>query len=618
MDLGGDGPLLAKSVQNVGGVPGVSAWLGESTDASVTINTNPREVARLTFKLPARSVNAHPSPSRGVCVGWESPISGAVQISGKLVDGDPVCGDGIAWDLVHRGVSGSKTLASGDIANGGAQDIARGLAVEVHRGDTLRLTILPKGGHACDTTAITFTIQADDKSASWDLAGDLTPTPSAGNPHADRLGHENVWRFSEAADSRPDGPLPDALVVWRAVARKGDRGAVEAASMAVQALLDRDAKDVDATRIRQALVGPKGPFDIKPMGEYLSAFPPETAAKIAGIRAELDGKKASPPPPIPTALVALEGGVPRSAHEGFHDARIHIRGNYQRLGEVVPRHFPSIVAGDSRPAIFQGSGRRELADWVSRDDHPLTARVMVNRIWQHHFGEGIVRTPSNFGKLGERPTHPELLDWLARKFIDSGWSIKAMHRQIMLSAAYQQTSAASDEAMKIDPENKLFGRMNRRRLESEAVRDSLLAASGRLDPTMGGPSYRDFSTPRRTLYFMTIRSDRSSFGPLFDAADATAMVDRRTISTVAPQALFLMNHPFVVDQARALAAAILGDPATDDGGQIDRLYQRLYGRPPRDEERTIGLEAVADADRKSAWEAYCQVLLCSNEFLYID
>src|SRR5262249_50048711 len=153
------------------------------------------------------------------------------------------------------------------------------------------------------------------------------------------------------------------------------------------------------------------------------------------------------------------------------------------------------------------------------------------------------RTPSNFGKLGERPAHPELLDWLARRFVESGWSVKEMHRLIMLSAVYQQSSTPPAETLKADPDNRLFGRMTRQRLAAEAVRDNLLAVTGRLLGTMGGKATQDFANPRRTLYQMTVRSDRSGFGPLFDVADPTAPVDRRTISTVAPQALFLMNHP---------------------------------------------------------------------------
>jgi hypothetical protein len=356
-----------------------------------------------------------------------------------------------------------------------------------------------------------------------------------------------------------------------------------------------------------------------------SALPAETRGALADLRAALAAWRALGPPPIPVALAAQEGGVPKSAHEGIHDARIHIRGSYLRLGPVVPRHFPRILAGDKQPPIGQGSGRLELARWIARPDHPLTARVMVNRIWQYHFGEGIVRTPSNFGTLGERPTHPELLDWLARQFVASGWSIKAMHRLIMLSSAYQQSSHPSAEALRLDPDNRLFSRMNRRRLESEAVRDSLLAVAGRLDRTMGGPSYRDLAQPRRTLYLMTIRSDRSSFGPLFDAADAAAIVDRRTVSTVAPQALFLLNNPFALDQARALAQRILKVDLSDDRARIDYAYHLLYGRPATAEEIAIGLEALRDGadqptERKaeSSWEIYCQLLLCANEMIYID
>ena len=160
---------------------------------------------------------------------------------------------------------------------------------------------------------------------------------------------------------------------------------------------------------------------------------------------------------------------------------------------------------------------------------------MVNRIWQHHFGEGIVRTPNNYGKLGTPPTHPELLDYLACQFVESGWSVKAMHRAIMLSAAYQQSSTPDPAVLKADPDNLLFGRMNRRRLESETLRDSMLTVAGDLDPTLGGPSIRDLSIHRRTLYVMTVRSDRATYQFLFDAADPNVIVEKRLDSTVAPQ-----------------------------------------------------------------------------------
>jgi hypothetical protein len=350
-----------------------------------------------------------------------------------------------------------------------------------------------------------------------------------------------------------------------------------------------------------------------------TAPPAALQAAVELARNELEVFKRSPPAPVPLALAVQEGGVPNSLHAGFHDARVHVRGNYRRLGPIVPRHFPQVVAGarQQQPRIEKGSGRLELARWIARPEHPLTARVMVNRIWQHHFGAGIVRTPSNFGALGARPTHPALLDALARQFIASGWSIKAMHRAIMLSAAYRQSSQPPAETIRADPENTLFGRMERRRLESEAIRDSLLAAAGRLDRRLGGPATQDLVNPRRTLYLMTIRSDRSSFGPLFDAADATAIVDQRTVSTVAPQALFLLNHPLVLDAAAALARRIRSEAPADPHAQIDHAYALLFGRAPTPREAEIGQRLLGDGD-ETAWAAYAQVLLCSNEMIYID
>jgi hypothetical protein len=191
-----------------------------------------------------------------------------------------------------------------------------------------------------------------------------------------------------------------------------------------------------------------------------------------------------------------------------------------------------------------------------------------------------------------------------------------MHRLMMLSATYQQS--CENEKSNADPENRLLNRMNRRRLEAEAVRDGLLAVSGRLDRTMGGLGVRDFNAPRLTVYLMTIRSDRSGFGPLFDVADPTAPVDKRTVSTVAPQALFLMNHPFALDARAALAKRVLAD-AKDDRGRIERAYLLLYGRPPVEEEVKIGLDFLGrGGGSEKAWEEYCQVLLCANEFIYVD
>jgi hypothetical protein len=343
-------------------------------------------------------------------------------------------------------------------------------------------------------------------------------------------------------------------------------------------------------------------------------------AKLERLQAELAELKRQGLAPLPFANGAQEGGVPDSPHAGVHDVRIHIRGSYSRLGQQVPRRFPRIMAGNQQTPIREGSGRLQLARWLVSPEHPLTARVMVNRIWQHHFGQGIVRSPNNFGKQGERPTHPELLDYLAKRFIDSAWSIKSMHRLMMLSATYQQSSESSSQTFQADPDNRLFGRMNRQRLEAEAIRDNLLAVAGRLDFTMGGKATRDFASPRRSLYQMTIRSDRSGYGPLFDMADSDAPVATRTVSTVAPQALFLLNHPFVLQQKSALTRRILLNPRSPDNKlRIIHAYEILYGRLPAEEEIEIGLEFLRrQGSTNDAWEAYCEVLLCANEFIYVD
>jgi hypothetical protein len=369
--------------------------------------------------------------------------------------------------------------------------------------------------------------------------------------------------------------------------------------------------------------------EIKGLIKCRSAQPQTTESRdqIARLNAELG--VLTPMPAIEYANGAQEGGCPLSAQVGFHDARVHIRGRYDRLGPLVPRRFPSILAGDKQEPITQGSGRLQLAKWVASPANPLTARVMVNRIWQYHFGEGLVPTPGNLGKLGARPTHPELLDYLSDEFVKTGWSIKAVHRRLMLSAAYQQDSVPRAETLQGDPDNRLFGFVRRRRLEAEEIRDSLLSFSGRLDPKMGGRASQDFNLPRRTLYLMTIRSDRATFRELFDASDPTAITDKRIASTVAPQALFLMNNPFITAQTNTLAGRILRESPAGEVGKIKRVYELLFGRLSRPEEVSVGQSLLAqirearshlakEKTEQFAWEEYCQVLICANEFIYID
>ncbi len=370
------------------------------------------------------------------------------------------------------------------------------------------------------------------------------------------------------------------------------------------------------------LLSPRGPF-WHPVAERNKRLAPEVLSQLEKMRVELDALKAKQPISIPEAVVALDGGPKGTRHEGFKDAQVFIRGDHKRPGKTVPRGFPKVLNGEREERIAEGSGRLQLANWLTRSENPLTARVMVNRIWQHHFGEGLVRTPNDFGERGGRPTHPELLDYLAVRFVESGWSVKAMHRLIMLSAVYQQSSNVSAAALARDPDNRLFGRMNRQRLEAEAIRDSLLSVSGRLDTTRGGPPFTELAVPRRTLYLMSARTgaNTSDFGRLFDRADPSLIVAQRGQSVVAPQALFFLNDPFVSSMAKALAARIIKEAPTNDEGRIRYLYALALGRLPTKAEIELGvkrLQVAAGPGGPDSLERYCLLVLCTNEFLYID
>ncbi len=365
--------------------------------------------------------------------------------------------------------------------------------------------------------------------------------------------------------------------------------------------------------------GSMSPF-ARPAAERDAWLESAARERIESLRAEHDPLAKKPAVEIPRAVVVQDGGVPETRHAGFQDAAVLIRGNPANRGHVVPRGFPRVlVAGEPTP-IGAGSGRRELAAWLSSPSHPLTARVMVNRLWQHHFGAGIVPVEGGFGLRGEPPSHPALLDHLASRFVESGWSMKAMHRLMMRSSTYLQGSRADAAALAADPGNRLLGRMPRQRLEAEAIRDACLAVSGRLDATAGGPAFSDLMTPRRSLYLMATRTGAKTtgFGALFDGADCGAIVEARKASTVAPQALFLLNDPFILDLADALAARIsLERPDGDLQSRLERLHALLFGRLPTDEERTLAGEFLAESG-SDGWARLCHLLLCSNEFIHVD
>ena len=366
-----------------------------------------------------------------------------------------------------------------------------------------------------------------------------------------------------------------------------------------------------------------------------SQFPAEVQAELKKERDEL-AKLEAAGPVQPTAMGVSEAAVT--------DLAIHVRGDHQLLGAKAPRNIPVVLASNNPPAFpADESGRLQLAQWMVRTDHPLTSRVMVNRIWRWHFGQAICRTPDNFGQLGERPTHPELLDYLAVRFVRDGWSMKAMHRLLMLSSTYQMSSAYDAVAAEKDTENRLWWRMNVRRLEAEAIRDAILAASGTLDLLIGGSMLHvknreflfdhtstdktSYDSLRRSVYLPVIRNHLYDFYQLFDYTDASTPVGDRSTTTVAPQALFFANSDLVLKASEALAAKLLDDASMDDRQRLVRVYERAFGRPASDEEIAEGLAFTAafaaggsgDAAelRKRSWAALVQTVLSSNEFVYL-
>jgi hypothetical protein len=335
------------------------------------------------------------------------------------------------------------------------------------------------------------------------------------------------------------------------------------------------------------------------------------------------------------------------------DVALLKRGNHLTPGQVVPRRFPKVLAGQTQPPLpSTESGRRELAAWLTKPDHALTARVLVNRAWRWHFGQGIVRSVDNFGRLGERPTHAALLDWLARRFVADGWSIKSLHKLIVLSATYQQESKPSTQNSglrtqdSVDPDNRLLSHFPRRRLEAEEIRDSLLAVSGRLDRTPSGPAIthvknREFlfdhtskdgttyHSTRRSVYLPVVRNNLYDVFQLFDATDATVSKGDRSTTTVPTQALFYLNSDLVADCASELANRLAWEK--DDTARVERLYRIAYGRPPtaREVERASAAAAGFALDlesrepesakrRAKAWALVCQAVLAANEFVYVE
>jgi hypothetical protein len=279
------------------------------------------------------------------------------------------------------------------------------------------------------------------------------------------------------------------------------------------------------------------------------------------------------------------------------------------------------------------SGRAELASWIASKDNPLTARVMVNRAWHWLLGDGIVRTVDNFGTTGERPSNQELLDHLALRFQANpdrggmGWSVKKLVRAVVLSRTYRQSSSGDPKTVAADPENRLFGRANRRRLEAECIRDTVLAVSGQLDLTRGGPTFpanlaSDYgyktNSNRRSIYLPQFRNALPEMLEVFDAADPSTVTGKRNSGTVAPQALFMMNHPFVLEQSKLAATRLLAEKHTDNDARLTRAYRLALGREPTAGEREVAERFLKGKNEKDAWTALFHALFASAEFRYVN
>lgn len=363
------------------------------------------------------------------------------------------------------------------------------------------------------------------------------------------------------------------------------------------------------------VLGKDGPFAV-PENELEKYLEGQQREDLLKLRDAVESAKQDAPPMYAIAHSYTES---RPA-----DMKVFVRGNPARQREVAPRRFLRILAGEDRINYTSGSGRRELADAIADPENPLTARVMVNRIWQHHFGRGIVGTPSNFGRLGELPTHPELLDYLAARFIESGWSIKTLHREIMLSTTYRLSSNWNQGNAEIDADNRYLWKANRRRLDIESWRDALLNVAGTLDRTFGGPSTNlsDQNNVRRTVYAKISRHQLDDLLRLFDFPDANITSSKRTETTVPQQQLFVLNSPFMIKQAKAFSARLHRDASENDSERIQLAFQLAYGRTPSEAEAELGLaylQGIHDPDNQlTRWESYAQVLLGSNELMYVD
>jgi hypothetical protein len=570
-----------------------------------------------------------------------------------------------------------RTIAQGAIADGAAMLLSDAIngqlsSIDVKPGHMLQLTIDPSENYGADTTGLEWEIaETGGQERKWNLTEDVISDFLSGNPHSGRPGNAATWLFLDArgGPSLLSEPVRDSsgtvgLNVWRT----GDNPAVfvNATDQSLKVWTTLPAKSLF---VHPAQDGPVAlawisPFEgrVRITGRIADAHPGgpngvgwridhyvtdmssgmQQLAKLRAKKTQLLAQRTAliTQAPVRDMAYAVTEGIAA-------DVRLHLRGDPEKPGDEVPRGWLQILGGQLVPADA-GSGRLQLAQWLTDPANPLVARVMVNRIWQNHFGRGLVQTPNDFGTRGQLPTHPELLDWLAVRFMESGWSVKSMHRLILLSATYRQATetgelSARTRGMEIDPNNHLYWRFERQRLSAEELRDSLLMASQELDLSPGGPhpippaSTWSFSqhvpfagvaeTNQRSIYLMTLRNRRSAFLGLFDGADPNATTPQRQVTTVPTQSLYFMNDEFFHRRAEKVARHVVQQP--DDIARLQELFRVVLQRSPTSGERESTFRFLRDyqsvitdlpeADQPVAvWSAISRLLLASNEFLYLD
>jgi len=580
---------LKSKAKDRDGQVGFPKWYTDSKPYQVplvAVNTS-GQTLKVPGTVPPGKLVVHPQTKEGVGIAWRSPIAGRVRVSGSVQDAHD-CGDGIAWFIDHMNSDGLKQVGNGAIERKGSQSI-KPQELDIGAGEFLQLAIMPKATHGCDLTQIEWAIEEVGGKRRWNVVDDVIGEFLKSNPLPDRLGNASVWFFYQVDQDRGTPFVPTS--------------------------------PAKLAKTNQA--------------ELEQKFA-QTEQRLAELRSQRGAIKSSGPNEF--VYAAVDKNKPQNS-------RIQIRGDRRKFGDEVPRKNLDILGNDPLSDNV-GSGRLQLSDWLTRESNPLMARVMVNRIWQQHFGRGLVATENDFGARGQRPTHRELLDWLASRFKDTGYSVKSMHRLIMASAAYQRSSEFKPRAFELDPDNKLLWRFSRRRLSAEEIRDAMLLVSGDLDPTMGGehpfppvekwgfsqhaPYYGVYPTKRRSVYLMQQRLKRHPFLALFDGADTNVSTARRELTTVPTQALYLMNNEFVHQRAAGLARRLLSG-ANDELSRTRLAWQLAFGRSPTTDELSDVsafmkryAEAVAENDQAKeslemkVWSALARTIFTRNEFLFVD